>query len=419
MSDAPTKPTGPGNSDALLQALQQCSERLDRPDNQHSSGFPADRTNSLTNDERLQVLRFQEECLKLRQSLVDLPMAAVGVDFARSIMRGVHQQAPETVSQNRIKPASTLTFVSKDREYPLRGIVATVSVLLVAATILFVTRPQTPERQLSQADIVVESQSATESLGLIAAAEPQTADQGKVAGGEDISAAESLEKVRTSVLADGPDWQILVVRLASQDKTEVMNMLAAAADSANMKIQTTPHGLQRDVDSFGVLLTSTPSKSQSFVDSVAHASFVSSSEWNPSAVGRLNREELIAAVRSSMLSPTESEMHFGEVYLAIPQASAEDIAGTGSSEQMSPSMLTPTESLHSESVAAGLARAENMAAPRVQGPLASSGNSGTPNRLESAGDMASVYDSARITQDRPILVVFEFQRAGDPPAPPL
>lgn len=357
MSKFTPESNGSADPDPLLRALARQSEQIDFAVNPTLAESAIDDKAShadldnLSEQQLLAVARFDADCRRIGSLIRSLPAQPVGSEFTLSVMRQVRQAAVPHVAQvvdvsgsrnvggtENVRTTARTMAPQQARhrdgsdDSSWRGITSTVALVVAAVVMLMIGRPvnnqSVVELGLANRESADEFPDAT-SLSLpepaadqFRPAEALVADFGATAGNAKAPSDADIRMARTSVLSEGPDWQIVVVHVDSSDREAVMQMVAKAADDLNMDIQTMPDAMQQQSESIGVLLTSAAVKNQSFLDSVTRAPQVSSSEWNPLAIGQMDRQELINAVRESMLHPTRSELHFGKIYLAMPRTNS-------------------------------------------------------------------------------------------------
>lgn len=101
----------------------------------------------------------------------------------------------------------------------------------------------------------------------------------------------------------------------------------------------------------GFVLTSAEPRSQQIVSEMGAGIEETSIETDPQRVGESSAEELISRIRTSLASPSQSELFHGMVYLAVPN-SHELVAAIGKRGLVT----EPDLSLHSDKA---VARSEN------------------------------------------------------------
>lgn len=342
----------PTLADALLLCSRDLDGDLNAEEQQRLAGHQQ--------DERLaaEIQQFRRHSLQLRQTLASWPVADSGPGIIEAVRS--HRGASATVRPR----------------FPHARRLATALTGLAAAMVLFFLM-RTPEVSPLVASRTGSDAPGAAARGRIVAASVPDAE----------AATPDADQVRTLALANDPDWQILSVRIDSNDRDEVLQQIQALAVAAGLSLQSVTTGDNTSDDSFGVLLTAAPVGRQQFVDNVARFQHVTSSEWDPAEIAQWNRQELIAAVRSSMLSPTRSELHFGEVFVAVPGAAV---------------AAADRNTLDSE-IRFNRAASGTLPENRVATSPAAKSLPSQPTDHQG--------DSAR----RPVLVVFEFRHHGKSP----
>jgi hypothetical protein len=119
-------------------------------------------------------------------------------------------------------------------------------------------------------------------------------------------------------------------------------------------------------------------------------------EWDPAEVLSSTREQIIAAVRQSLKSPTESELKRGEIFVAVTSQSKGYLAESRKESAQ------PQESLIAGNAPMGVAGAKADSAgsaEAVQGRIGAGVVNSAPGYSGSGGELSS----QKVT-----LVVFEF-----------
>lgn len=156
-------------------------------------------------------------------------------------------------------------------------------------------------------------------IGLMSQTGTDIVPRGLVSFSRPIDNPMPAESVSASVHAQGDDWQILVLKIGMTDRETVHEKVRQVAQATGLQMQTLDEGRRSRRSSMEILLTAAPADPRVFVDSVRQSGVVRSEEWNPAEIAKMDKRALVAAVRASMLTPTKSELHFGEVYLALPR----------------------------------------------------------------------------------------------------
>jgi hypothetical protein len=291
----------------------------------------------------------------LRSLLRALPVKPVAGSFSTTIRNAIH-------SESSTMPASSVSH--GQRGWMTRGIVA-VSVTACLATLMLIMRTQDSGPAAGQTvqmsgNVAVKAGSASADVAGPAAeseAVPETASQ--------------QEDLRPFLEND--NWRIVVVKVHSKDREEVLRDIEALVAKNGMDIR--PVAGHDDHDArFGVLLTSSGVDDKVLVESILPQTDSQSADWNAQSVAASTRESLITRLQESMKIPTHSEMHFGQVYVTLRKPAATSVVDAP---------LLARNSV-----------AEETAVPLVAGK----------DVTESKARVAGVRAAPRL----PVLVVFEF-----------
>jgi hypothetical protein len=154
----------------------------------------------------------------------------------------------------------------------------------------------------------------------------------------------------------------------------------------------------------GVVLSADALLQQSLIQAVSVAVDGQASEWNPGQILSASREEIIAAVRRSLASPTQAELARGEIYVAVrDDVSAFSKAGADEAARAPANRLDFYNGLNSAqgTAAAGQGQAAAAATSAADAPAAA---------------RSPTASSAQVT-----LFVFQFaaaaEESGDPDQP--
>lgn len=215
---------------------------------------------------------FLASMIDLRDQMKALPVKPVAASFATSVRDAIHQESV-TVSAPPTLPVR--------RGRILRGIVA-VSVTACAVALLLTLR--SPD--VDSPDVMTP------------VARP--------------------EVMRPFIEND--QWRIVVVTVNSKDPKEVLRIVESLAAKNGMDIQSVVGNDNHDAR-FAVLFTSSGDNDNAFIDSVIAETKPQSADWNPQSVADSTGESCIRRIQESMKTPTLSELHFGQVYVALPNSS--------------------------------------------------------------------------------------------------
>ncbi|HBC63018.1 MAG TPA: hypothetical protein DC058_17620 [Planctomycetaceae bacterium] len=135
------------------------------------------------------------------------------------------------------------------------------------------------------------------------------------------TAAPQGDPQQVQLLADTADWKVVLVKVGTVDRGDVKDRVSKVLQQHGLLLaDTTPVQMP---EWLGVVLTADSLLQQSLIQAVSVAVDGQASEWNPGQILSASREEIIAAVRRSLSSPTQAELARGEVYVAV----RDDISG--------------------------------------------------------------------------------------------
>ena len=226
------------------------------------------------------------------------------------------------------------------------------------------------------------------------AREPVSVESLLLAGALNAAGAEGLAEVRT--LVDAAEWKVVVVKVGSHGRGEIVDKVGIVLSRYGLELEQS--GPESTEGWLGVVLTPRLGSHRELIQEVEVA-VGAPVEWDPAEVLSSTREQIIAAVRQSLKSPTESELKRGEIFVAVTSQSKGDLAETGKESAQ------PQESLIAGKAPVGVAGVK----------ADSAGSAGSVEERIGAGVVNSTLrDSGSgvepLTQ-KVTLVVFEF---GDP-----
>jgi hypothetical protein len=129
------------------------------------------------------------------------------------------------------------------------------------------------------------------------------------------TAAAQVDPQQVQLLADTADWKVVLVKVGTVDRGDVKDRVSKVLQQHGLLLaDTTPVQMP---EWLGVVLTADSLLQQSLIQAVSVAVDGQASEWNPGQILSASREEIIAAVRRSLSSPTQAELARGEVYVAV------------------------------------------------------------------------------------------------------
>ena len=311
----------------------------------------------------------------LRDQLKALPVKRVSESFAISVQDAIH------------KPSTTVSAgsaLNTHRGRIVRGIVA-VSVAACAAALMLFLRSPDAERADVTALVALsgEGPAAGRAAMVISpaaaavdeeSAKNETASEAKppADSAADQTVIAQREEMRPFIETD--KWSIVVVTVNSKDREEVMRILERTMAKNGMEIKSVVGNGHHDAR-FGVLFTSTGANDNALIESVISETDAKSADWNPESVADSTSESLIRRMQESLKTPTLSELHFGQVYMALLKSAKSD-------DTASQPLVT-----------------QHNALKEASSPSAAAGKAAvSPNEV--ATDLSS--------RKTPVLVVFEF-----------
>jgi hypothetical protein len=310
-------PKGP---DAIqLRMLQLCSRGLDHD----LSSREKTELNGLKNQFPEMAARFESDALGLGGLMRGLPTGEVPVALRKSVRRRIRNSEPvATRHTEQAQPASR----SRSRRLVAFLSLSTLAACMLAAVLL---RPFDPVDDFAALSSAGRLSDATE-VGQPAAesnrAGVQLPGQPPIAG----SAPAMVLDNAAGVISQGDNWQVVVLRISSDDRDAIEKQIEMVASQSGLEV--TSRGTESAADSesnpYEFIYATAPVKSREFVNAMVDSGLAGPAEWNPAMVANMDREDLIARIRSSMASPSNSELHFGRMFVVIPndQSSANDDA---------------------------------------------------------------------------------------------
>jgi hypothetical protein len=239
----------------------------------------------------------------LRIQFQVLPVKPVGESF-RTIVRDAIRQESLAGSADSL-PRWHRGWIS-------RGIVAVSVASCLAALFLMSRTREGGPAAVNMADI-----------GDGAAARSISADislTGIAGEAEAVTSEANPEEEELRPFLENDDWRIVVVKVHSKDREDVMRDIEALVTKNGMDIR--PIAGHNDQDHrFGILLTSASVDDKVFIENVLPQTDAQSADWNAQSVAESTRESIIQRLQESMKVPTHSEIHFGQVYVTLPKSS--------------------------------------------------------------------------------------------------
>lgn len=246
---------------------------------------------------------------QIRQHLTTLPVKPVPTSFAASIRQTILDESANL---------RTAGFAGSFGKWSRRLIVPA-TVTACALGLLFMLQSGS-DHDTGPVALRTDLVSATDYAAApveIASVDPAVAPS---AAAMEVSAVpdETAQQDVLQPFLNNDDWRIVVVQVNSKDRDEVMRDIEAIVAKNDMNIRSVvDHGAEPD-NRFGVLLTSAGAEEKDFINSVVPQADAESTNWNAQNVAESSREILISRLQESLKTPTYSELHFGQVYVTIP-----------------------------------------------------------------------------------------------------
>lgn len=120
----------------------------------------------------------------------------------------------------------------------------------------------------------------------------------------------------TAHLPSDDSWNVVVVRMDDHDQSRTMQKVRAVVRSHGFEFARSAG--EEMPKWLGVVLSANASESLSLIHDIQQTVPEGTIERDPMRIAESSRAELIAAVRESLQYPTQSELHHGKVYLAMP-----------------------------------------------------------------------------------------------------
>jgi len=248
----------------------------------------------------------------VRDRMKAIPVRPVAASFADSVLGEIGSQA-KAVQVPPIGIASEMR-----RGWIARSIVA-VSVAACVLIVFVALKPHSPGQQA----ISTHRPAPDTAMPIpISRADAESESAASMADADVAKVQESTEQqAELQPFLDSDDWQIVVVKVNSKDRETVMRDIEALVARQGMNLRSVVDSDNYD-SRFGVLLTSVGIDEKEFVESVLSEGETRTADWDADSVATSSREDLIARMQESMKTPTHSELHFGQIYLALPKVAA-------------------------------------------------------------------------------------------------
>ncbi|MCA9060755.1 MAG: hypothetical protein KDA85_19720, partial [Planctomycetaceae bacterium] len=310
---------------------------------------------------------FQSRSLQIGELLRDLPSSAVGNQLRATVRAEIEREIASTTNS-----ATTWLARSESRVEPNRQRTAAVTAALVATTalasLLWFVRIQQPNVALNS-DHIAQHAPARGLAPAAATAEARIAD-----ATDDADVARIEAEQRRIVLTQTSDWDVVVVRIPSNDRDAAIRRIEEVASASGLQMPDGMSAAGHQMNSFGVLLTSATRQSERFVEELEDQGFAAETPTDNRRAGEMERDELIQRIRTAMQSPSLSELNFGKVYVAVPRVTPEEAPALAAVE-------SPTKSTQRIDIAAV---DHKPGQPRISADAAGGAAPVTPEAAEGA-----------------------------------
>lgn len=219
-----------------------------------------------------------------------------------------------------------------------------------------------------------------------------------------VTASRKTQLAAEIASADFPSndsWNVVVVQMHDRDRSRAMKKVQSVVRSHGFEFARSAG--EEMPKWLGVVLSANESESRALINDIRKSVAEGSVEHDPLRVAESSREELIAAVRESLRYPTQSELHHGKVYLALP-----DLDRLASGNVTIAKVEHALSSEPTQDVAEVFTARGNEVA--VVGSEAASRETDASRKMINAG----AFDAGSANRTGVVLVVFQF----DPASPP-
>ncbi|MFM8727015.1 MAG: hypothetical protein ACKON9_18035, partial [Planctomycetaceae bacterium] len=249
---------------------------------------------------------------------------------------------------------------------------------------------------------------ASEALPGVAAspAEPVMAAQPAAESLARFNESAAVSNSQVQLLADAADWKVVVVKVGAVDRSDVKDRVGKVLQQHGLLLaDAAPVAMP---EWLAVVLSTDALMQQSLVQAVSVAVDGKVSEWNPAGIRSAAREEIVAAVRRSLQSPTQAELARGEIYVAVrgvPAFLAADGISSSSAEEQA--RLGNRVDFYN-----GLNRATGRAAEASQ--LQAAAKPPARSAAKAADQQQLAESAAPVSGGNVTLLVFEFPDSDAP-----
>lgn len=220
--------------------------------------------------------------------------------------------------------------------------------------------------------------------------------------------APQVDRRQVELLADTVDWKVVLVQVGAVDRSDVKERVGKVLQQHGLLLaDTAPVQMP---EWLGVVLSGDALLQQSLIQAVSVAVGGQASEWNPGQILSASREEIIAAVRRSLSSPTQAELARGEIYVAVrDDVSAVAEAGASPLARAAANRVDFYNGLNGAEGTAAAGKGQTAAtatpAPGAAGVVAGAG--------ASVPGVPAEAPSPKVSPGQVTLFVFQFADAAD------
>ena len=292
---------------------------------------------------------------QIGEELKSLPVNPVSEVFALSIHQAILNESAQLPM-----PKSWRTRLGGAR----RGIIA-VTIAVCVMGLIFIVRRNVVDHSMQVAEKSILGSASTETPGLAGDTfEHQHSEASSAIVAKSPEQDVEAQQAELRPFLESDDWQIVVVRVNSKDREEVMRDIEAIVAKNDMGIETVIGNYDERDARFGVLLTSASVDEKQFIDSVIPQGDVNSTDWDAQNVAESTRASFINRLQESLKTPTHSELNFGQVYLTLPKHAA-----SGADPLLATNNAPALTSRFAEVPSGASVKVQNAAVPETRKPV--------------------------------------------------
>gem|GEM_PF-4107230 len=192
------------------------------------------------------------------------------------------------------------------------------------------------------------------------------------AGAKPLAAGDSAAELQ--ILASSKEWTVVVVRIPQAAPAVVMSGVDRVLERYGLQRQR--EDVAAESDWLGVVVGGSEESQRKLVADVEEELKGEDAEWDPARVFHSSRDEILAAVRKTLQTPTEAELERGEVFVTVEKSSAlrslavdEQVSdGASQSAALAIADAASDSPVDQEGASTGVARAKSAAAsPKARG----------------------------------------------------